>query len=159
PTSFRYSWCETFSVNIIPNPPLGCDATATGPAWVQKWPIGTGYVAVSVTATNAAGSTTATSYSFFRPSETTGDSLPQISGAARVGSTLSVTFLVGGIATDQWGMTQGARNTWLRCNTAGGACAPLVTSAENAYDYATYVVTAADVGSTLRVLVWHGSLV
>jgi hypothetical protein len=67
---------------------------------------------------------------------------PTIGGTARVGETLQATP---GLWTDTAGST--FTFAWERCNSAGAACAPI-----GATDV-VYPISAADVGSTLRVRV------
>lgn len=75
-----------------------------------------------------------------QPPQNTG--LPTISGPAQVGGTLTA-------STGSWGgVSLTYAFQWLRCDSAGGACAsaPGQTSA-------TYVATSADASRTLRVVV------
>jgi hypothetical protein len=154
PTSFSYEWC-TSAWDVPPLP--SCTPVATGQTWEQRWPVGAQSVAVRVIATNAAGSATAMSGGnpSFTPHELTVFSLPTIKGTPRVGSTLTVgTPGVGGLpGSPMYGETQGLRNTWLRCNTGGANCVPLLTSPPNALYWSPYVITSADVGSTIQLLV------
>ena len=68
---------------------------------------------------------------------------PQISGAAEVGATLSASP---GIWSGSGPITYAYR--WLRCDASGGACND-IAGASNP----TYVVAAADLGASIRVVV------
>jgi PKD repeat protein len=100
-------------------------------------------IRVRVTATNAVGTATANSSATVavarRPPVNLGP--PTISGPASVGGRLTAS---NGI----WTGTEPIAYTrkWLRCNAAGGACAPIPGQAAT-----SYVVTQADFGRTIRV--------
>ncbi len=69
-------------------------------------------------------------------------SLPTVSGTAREGSTLTA-------AAGTWtGSPTGFAHQWRRCNASGASCVDIPSATG-----ATHVLTAADVGSTIRVLV------
>jgi type II secretory pathway pseudopilin PulG len=98
---------------------------------------------VVVTATNAGGPTTAASAatSTVGPGLPAASALPTISGTTTQGSTLTGT-------QGTWSGTNTYARQWLRCDASGLSCDPI--SSETS---ATYVVTPADGGSTLRVRV------
>ena len=141
PTSYAYEWrrCNTAGA--------GCGAivgaTASGytaaPADVGST------LRVAVTASNAAGSTTAVSaqtavVTSAQPPANT--SLPVISGSPVNGQPLSA-------STGAWtGSPTNYSYEWRRCNTAGVACTAIFGATS-----ATYTLTVADLGSTLRVAV------
>ncbi len=73
-------------------------------------------------------------------------SLPKISGSPREGQTLTTTFGSGG---------SGASILWLRCDASGAGCTNEPSPYDGLYSTGspgatTYLVTAADVGSTIR---------
>jgi hypothetical protein len=75
-----------------------------------------------------------------QPPQNTG--LPTISGAAQVGGTLTA-------GTGSWdGVSLTYTFQWLRCDSAGGACASAAGQTS-----ATYVATSVDAGRTLRLVV------
>jgi hypothetical protein len=101
---------------------------------------------VVVTATNTAGRSTAQASSETVGVKATGPAntaLPTISGTATAGQTLTAT-------AGTWTGTAPISNTyqWQRCNATGAACTPIAGATSS-----TYVLQAADVGSTLRVAV------
>jgi hypothetical protein len=104
---------------------------------------------VSVTAMNKNGSTTATSAQTnvvaappAPPSPPTNTALPQVSGTAQQGQTLTA-------STGTWSGSPTAYGyQWQRCNSTGGACAGVAGATAS-----TYALTSTDVGSTMRVLV------
>jgi hypothetical protein len=84
-----------------------------------------------------------TKYAFLAPpSAPANTALPAITGSVRDGSTVTAT-------TGTWSGTtpMGFTYQWQRCNSAGASCTNLATTT------ASYLVVAADVGSTLRVVV------
>jgi hypothetical protein len=101
---------------------------------------------VRVTATNSGGSASTNSVQteVIKRVAPVNTALPTISGIARENETLTTSD---GIWTGS-GIT--FTYHWSRCNTAGGAC---VQISGTAAEKKTYVVTAADVGSTLRSVV------
>jgi hypothetical protein len=158
PTSFSYKWCWAPSdVGIIADT---CSTLSTASTMTLKWPVDDGHVTVFVTAANAAGSLTAQAYIDFHASEFTVVALPTITvdggGPPRVGSTLSAHH------GDYLGVPTGAPSgvrwfsiTWLRCNTTGGSCVPILSQGpgiDPTPSTLPYVLTAADVGSTIRIL-------
>jgi Cellulase (glycosyl hydrolase family 5)/Ig domain of plant-specific actin-binding protein len=104
---------------------------------------------VSVTATNKNGSATATSQqtgviapppSLVAPP--TNSSLPQVTGTAQAGSTLTT-------STGSWtGSPTSYGYQWQRCSSTGGTCAAVSGATSS-----SYALTSADVGSTMRALV------
>jgi hypothetical protein len=98
---------------------------------------------VNVTATNGDGSRSAQAASAIvraaeRPRNT---SLPTIAGTTREGQTLTA-------GPGGWTGTQPVRFSyqWQRCDRSGGSCSNIIGATNQ-----TYVLTAADVGRTLRV--------
>jgi hypothetical protein len=76
------------------------------------------------------------------PSLPTNTTLPSITGTAQEGQTLTS-------ETGTWtGSPTGYGYQWLRCDTGGGNCGPIVGAGR-----ASYGVTSGDVGSTLRIQV------
>jgi len=100
---------------------------------------------VTVTATNGAGTASATSARtavVVALAPPTNVALPSISGVAQQGQTLSA-------STGTWsGNPTGFSYAWLRCGKKGGGCVAIAGATS-----ATYLVGAADVGYTLRVTV------
>ena len=99
----------------------------------------------SVTATNAGGSTAATSAADGcgrrQRRAPTNTALPTITGTAAVGSMLTA-------STGGWdGSPTGYAYQWQRCDAAGANCSPVGT------DSATYPLVAGDLGKTIRVVV------
>jgi hypothetical protein len=142
-TSYTYQWrrCDTSGTTCSDI------AGATGQSYVATFAdVGT-TLKVAVTATNSAGSSTAVSAatgvvqsSSVAPSNT---ALPTITGTAQDGQTLTAT-------PGDWNGTQPMTYAyqWNRCDTSGASCSPISGATST-----TYVVTSADVGSTLRVKV------
>lgn len=141
PITYAYAW-------------LRCDAaggscSAIGGATASTYVLQAADVAstirVRLTATNPAGSTQASSLqsaAIAPAAPPVNTVLPTISGTARDGQTLtSTTGTWTGTATITY-----ARQ-WQRCNSSGGACANVSATG------ASYALTAADVGSTVRVVV------
>ncbi|HEY4347651.1 MAG TPA: hypothetical protein VGM80_08670 [Gaiellaceae bacterium] len=141
PTGFAYQWQQ-------------CDATGAGcnaisGATSKSYTVATGDVdhalRVAVTATNADGSSTATS----QPSSVASSSKapnntasPSISGTPKVGEQLTA-------STGTW--TGGVRSysyQWQRCDTGGGSCSAVPDATARVYGIRT-----VDAGNTLRVLV------
>jgi hypothetical protein len=102
---------------------------------------------VGVTATNSAGS--ATEYSAqtavvpATPTAPANTTPPTISGSAAVGQTLTAND---GVWSGSQPISYGYQ--WRRCDAAGAACANIAGATAK-----TYVVTTADLDSTLRVIV------
>jgi hypothetical protein len=101
-------------------------------------------VRVTVTATNGAGSASASSGQIaVTAAPPTNTALPTISGTPRAGMTLTAT-------AGTWTGTAPIDTSsiqWQRCNTSGTGCANIAATGT------TYVLVDADAGSTVRVLV------
>jgi Ig domain of plant-specific actin-binding protein len=117
-------------------------AGATASAYVVQTADNGATLRSVVTASSADGTTSASSAQTPVVGSTapTNTALPAISGTAQTGQTLTT-------STGTWSptATTSYAYTWLRCNSAGGACT--IVSGATA---ATYAVQAADLGSTLR---------
>jgi len=143
PTSYSYQWqrCDSSGGTCKPI------ASATGTRYtVTSADVGQ-RLKVGVTATNAAGSGTATS----RPTD-----LVKATGSTPVNTTppaISGTYKEGDKLTVAPGVWSGSpaptiSYQWQRCDATGGACADLAGASS-----ATNSTLAADVGNTLRVKV------
>jgi hypothetical protein len=141
-TGFTYQWlrCDSTGGSCAPI------AQAASSSYGLAAPDVAHTVRVTVLASNAAGGSEATS----TPTEPvsaalqppTNTSLPTISGVAQEGQTLSA-------SPGSWTGSPGAFSyEWLRCDSGGASCAPIASATSS-----TYGVVAADVGSTLRVVV------
>jgi len=141
PTSFAYQWerCDGG----------GANCAAIGGATGQAYTLGTGDVGhrmrVQVTASNSAGSGTATSNASgvvqavgSVPRNTAG---PTISGNPQEGQTLAAS--PGG-----WSGASSFSYQWQRCDGAGANCAAIAGATGQGYN-----LTSADVAHTLRVQV------
>ncbi|HUJ55288.1 MAG TPA: hypothetical protein VLW49_04800 [Gaiellaceae bacterium] len=141
PTSYTYAWSR-------------CDANGDSCAAISGATAKT-YTAtsddightlrVTVTATNADGSTSATSAptavvsSAAAPKST---ALPAITGTAQVGSTLTA-------GKGTWsGTVTGYTYAWKRCDSQGNSCSTIDGATS-----ATYKLTQADAGTTIRTAV------
>jgi hypothetical protein len=143
PTSYAYRWTRCDGAGA------GCSDIA-GATAATYTPVGADVGAtlrVRVTATGPAGQGTATSDAssvvvMARPVAST--PLPVISGLPTIGQTLSATqgTFTGAVASYAY--------RWRRCDAAGASCADIAGASGGA---STYVLTAADVDSTLRVVV------
>jgi hypothetical protein len=141
PMTDTYSWSRCNSTGGSCSPISG--ATSAG------YLLGSGdagsTIRVGVTATNAAGSATATSAPtavIATPAQPpTSTALPTISGTTTVGQTLSA-------STGTWsGSTpMSYAYSWSRCNSTGGSCSPISGATS-----AGYLLGSADAGSTIRV--------
>ncbi len=141
PISFSYQWqrcdasggscADIAGATSATHPEVGADVGST--------------IRVVVTATNAGGSTSATSAqtAVVAAAPPVNTSLPLISGTLRDGQPVSAT-------TGAWTGTAPISYTyqWQRCDAAGGACADIAGATAS-----TYTQVAGDVGGTLRVVV------
>jgi hypothetical protein len=141
PTSFTYAWSRCNQNGDT------CSAitAATSQTYVLVTADVGSTIRVAVTATNADGSAQSTSAptavvsSAAAPSVTTP---PSITGTTALGSTLTA-------STGTWtGSPTGYTYAWSRCDATGASCAAIGGATT-----ATYVLTQADVGTTLRVAV------
>jgi hypothetical protein len=161
PTSFSYKWCLGPSDAVNQN----CSTPrSTGPTMTLQWPSGDGTVWVGVTATNAAGSTTAQTYISFSRPEFTVYTVPTVAvdggGAPHVGSTVwadrgAYLGVPSGAPPPWFGWVN---LTWLRCDASGVNCVPFGSSGGDFTFSFPYTLTSADVGSTIRVLAWSDNL-
>ncbi len=140
PTSFAFQW-ERCSPGCTPI------SGATGSTYALAAADVGGTVKVSVTATNADGSTAADSAASATVAAAPAgaprsSAAPAVSGLARQGTTLSTT---GGSWTGT-GNTYAYR--WLRCNTSGGGCSEIASATKT-----TYTPSKTDVGATIRAQV------
>jgi hypothetical protein len=142
PTSFVYQWqrCDQTGGN--------CSGLtgATSPTYVLTDADAGSTVRVAVTGTNRFGSMTVVSAPTAVVAPLTGApvniGLPVISGSAAQGQALTTT-------TGAWvGSPTGFTYQWQRCDTGGANCVAIDGAAA-----ATYAVTPADAGATLRVAV------
>ena len=142
PTSFAFQWqrCDALGLSCVPIP------GATGERYlVADADVGS-RIRVAVTARNSVGqgsSVSAPSAVVPAVAPPTNVSPPTISGTLQSGQTLTVQ----GAGT--WtGSPSSFAFRWLRCDAAGGACIDVPGATGG-----TYVLGAADVGSTMRVAV------
>jgi hypothetical protein len=143
PTSFAYQWQRCNS--------SGAECTAISGAAESTYGVKSADVGhtlrVVVTATNAGGSTPATSgqtatVTAPAPVVPTNTALPAISGSAVEGKTLKA-------SNGSWtGSPTSFAFQWQRCNSAGAECATI-----SAASASSYLLTSADVGHTIRVVV------
>lgn len=143
PTSYSYQWerCDSSggACNAI--------ASATGTRYTVVAADVKQRLKVAVTATNSAGSGTATSRATDAVTATgstpANTSAPAISGTFKEGNTLTV-------APGGWSGSPAPTFTyqWQRCDAMGGTCADLSGSSAT-----TYAAIGLDVGNTLRVKV------
>ena len=139
PLTFSYQW-------------QGCNSTggacaAIAGATSASYAIGSGDVGrtlkVVVTATNSVGSASATSAAsaVVAAGPPVNTAAPAVAGSASQGQTLTA-------SNGTWGGTAPFTYAyeWRRCDTSGNACTAIGTAA-------SYVLVAADVGSTIRVAV------
>ena len=141
PLAFAYQWrrCDTTGAGCVDVP------GATGATYVQTSDDVAGTLRVVVTATGRGGTTSAASaftpiVAALAPSNTIP---PAITGVARDGRTLTA-------QPGDWTGTPSVEMAyqWRRCDATGAKCSDVVGAVN-----ATYVVTTADVGSTLRAVV------
>jgi hypothetical protein len=141
PTSYAYQWQRCDAAGAACAPIVG----ATGQTYVVTEADTGTTLRVAVTARNSVGASTATS----APTvviQATGAPVntapPTITGVAQVGQTLSAT-------TGGWsGNPTSFGFQWQRCNASGESCVDIPGAASG-----TYVVTASEVGSMIRVRV------
>ena len=140
PTSFAYRWrdCDASGSSCVDI------AGATGSTYLLVAADVGHTLRVVVTATNAGGSTAATSAQTAvvlgaPPANTV---LPSVSGTAQLGQTLTA-------ANGSWtGSPTSFAYRWRDCDASGNACVDIAGATGS-----TYLLVAADVGSTLRVVV------
>jgi hypothetical protein len=145
PSGFAYQWSDCNSGGSSCSSISG--ATSSGYT-VGSSDVGHG-IEVTVTATNAGGSTSATSAPTATvadppppPSAPANTSLPTISGTAQQGDTLTA-------SQGSWsGSPTSYRYQWSDCNSSGGNCAGI-----NGANAGNYKLALTDVGSTLEVTV------
>jgi fibronectin type 3 domain-containing protein len=141
PISYAYQWrrCDTGEAN--------CNdiAGATNTTYTLTSADVESTIRVTVTASNAGGSGTATSAAtaVVAAVPPTNTALPTISGTTQDGQTVTA-------APGTWsGSTPISYSyQWRRCNAGGNSCNNIAGATST-----TYTLTAADVGSTLRVVV------
>jgi hypothetical protein len=138
PTSYAYAWlrCNTGG--------NGCNTIsgANGLQYTLSSSDDGHTIRFRVTATNADGSTTATSAQtavVVASGKPTNTAAPTISGTPQEGSTLT-----GNNGTWSNGPTK-FDVAWIRCDSKGGSCASI-----NGANKSTYTLTSADVGNTVR---------
>jgi len=143
PITYAYQWlrCDSTGTNCA------AIAAATGASYaVTSADVGS-TLRVTVTATNSVGSATATSSPTTvvqsADSPPVNSALPTISGTPQDGQLLNASP---GTWSGTQPMTYGYQ--WLRCDSSGANCSPIPGATS-----ASYLVTSADVGSTLRVQV------
>jgi hypothetical protein len=139
PTSFANQWlrCDSHGANCAPI------AKATTQTYVLASADVGHTLRVAETASNASGSSSpaeSQATSVVAPTATTNTAPPRISGSAQQGEALTE---VQGAWTNE---PTGFAYQWLRCDSTGANCAMIANAIAQ-----TYVLTAADVGHTLRV--------
>jgi len=141
PTTFAAQWerCDSAGASCIAIP------GAMNPTYVVTDADVGSALRASVTARNAVGAATATSdptAAVLAAGAPTNTTLPTITGTAQVAQTLTAT-------TGAWnGSPTGFAFQWQRCSAAEASCVDLPGATGG-----TYVVTAGDAGSTIRVVV------
>jgi hypothetical protein len=141
PTSYAYAWSQCDA--------SGGSCSAIGGATAATYTAATADVGhtlrVTVTATNAGGSTQATSAPSAVVSSATAPTVtaaPAVSGSLQVGSTLTA-------SEGTWsGSPTSYAFAWSRCDADGDSCAKIDGATGT-----TYLLMQADAGSTLRVSV------
>jgi hypothetical protein len=143
PTGYTYQWrrCDSAGNNCA-------DVSgATSSTYALVYADAGSTLRVVVTATNAYGSTPATSTQYPASGTVQGlapvnTALPIISGTAAVGQTLSTT-------SGSWDNSPtGYTYQWRRCDSAGSSCSTISGATSS-----TYALVLADAGSTIRVAV------
>jgi len=139
---FAYQWqrCDAAGAGCVDV------AGATGPAYVVAPGDLTSTLRVSVTGGNALGSvkavSTPTAVVVGGPGAPVSTAAPAIAGAAQQGGALTA-------STGAWsGEPAAFAYQWRRCDAAGTTCADIAGATG-----ASYAVTSADAGATIRVLV------
>ncbi len=140
PTSYAYQWrrCDSSGGSCS-----DISAASSSTRLLQAADVGS-TIRVIVTASNGYGSASATSgqtavVAGLPPSNT---SLPTISGTAKQGQTLTA-------SNGSWSNSPTSyAYQWRRCDSSGGNCANISAASSS-----TYLLRAADVGSTIRVIV------
>ena len=142
PTGYAYAWLRCSTNNSL----ASCSpiAGATQASYVVAGADAEFWLRVVVTASNASGSVAQHSYGVRVPPPPLSTVRPQISGSFRVGSVVSAT-------TGEWeNSPTGYAYAWQRCatNNSLASCSPIAGATQ-----ATYVLTAADDGYWVRVVV------
>jgi hypothetical protein len=141
PTGFTYQWQQCDSTGAGCNPISG----ATSKTYTVATADVDHTLKVAVTATNADGSSTATSQASSVVSSNKGPvntASPSISGTAKVGEQLSA-------STGTWtGGVKSFSYQWQQCDSSGNSCNAVQDATAK-----TYGVRSVDSGKTLRVVV------
>jgi hypothetical protein len=143
PTSFAYQWQRCNGSGSGCSPIAGASSSSYS---LKALDVGH-ELRLVVTATNAGGSTAATSAASATvtaalPAAPVNTALPLLSGSTVEGQTLSV-------SNGSWsGSPTSFAYQWQRCNSAGSECATVGGASSS-----SYVLKAADVGHTERVVV------
>jgi hypothetical protein len=138
--TYKYAWedctnsAETSCSNI---------AGATSSTYTQQASDVNSYVSVTVTATNAGGTTTLTSAAVgpVLPPAPVNTKAPAITGTAEQDDTLSV-------SNGTWSNGPTLTYAWEECNSSGSSCSAINGATSN-----SYALSAADVGSTIVCVV------
>jgi hypothetical protein len=138
-TSFAYQWqsCNSSGANCTNI------SGATSATYVPTQALAGDAIQVEVTATNTAGSASATSL-FTTPiaSRPVNQTAPSVTGTATVGDTLTAT-------PGSWSYSPtGYQYQWLDCDASGGSCIAIPGATSS-----TYVLTSSDAGHTIEVRV------
>ena len=141
PTSYSYQWEDCDS--------LGITCSAINGATQSTYTLQSGDVGDTirslVTATNAGGSTPASSAQtavVSTPSPPSNTTAPAVSGTAQQGQTLTST-------NGSWtGSPTGYAYAWERCNSSGASCTTISGATQS-----TYTLASADVNHTIRSVV------
>jgi hypothetical protein len=139
PTKFAYQWQRCDATGMTCAPISGATAQTYSVSGVD---VGS-TLSVSVTARNSLGAATAVApVTGIVPGPPVSMAPPAITGTATVGQTLTAT-------TGTWtGAPTAFAFAWRRCDSSGDGCTDIAGTAGQ-----TYVVSAADVGFTVRVTV------